>query len=125
MTFFNEFIKKLGEENNGKIVNLFTGKKYIKFIGMPELDYEEDFIFYLITLDEKTRYIMDALCQEKEFENDENMKLREEIKIKPEILVINLKIENIEYNFETLIYIDNFKYQLNAINRYNNLHSTA
>lgn len=61
MTFFNEFIKKLGEENNGNILNLFTGKKNIKFIGMPELDYEEDFIFYLITLDEKTRYIMDAL----------------------------------------------------------------
>ena len=125
MTFFNEFIKKLGEENNGKIVNLFTGKKYIKLLGMSELDYEEDFIFYLITLDEKTRYIMDALCQEKEFEDDKNMKLREEIKIKPEILVINLEIENIEYNLETLIYIDKIKYQLKAINRYNNLHSTA
>ena len=117
MTFFNEFIKKLGEENNGKIVNLFTGKKYIKLLGMSELDYEEDFIFYLITLDEKTRYIMDALCQEKEFEDDKNMKLREEIKIKPEILVINLEIENIEYNLETLIYIDKIKYQLKAINR--------
>jgi hypothetical protein len=58
-------------------VNLFAGKKYIKFIGMPELDYEEDFIFYLISLDEKTRFIMDAIYQEKEFEDDEDMKLKE------------------------------------------------
>ena len=125
MTFFNEFIKKLGEENNGKIVNLFAGKKYIKFIGMSELDYEEDFIFYLISLDEKTRYIMDAIYQEKEFEDDEDMKLKEEIKIKPGILVINLEIENIEYDIEQELMIDDIRYELKAINSYNDYHSTA
>ena len=125
MTFFNEFIKKLGEENNGKIVNLFAGKKYIKFIGMPELDYKEDFIFYLISLDENTRYIMDAIYQEKEFEDDENMKLSEEIIIKPEILVINLEIKNIEYDIEQELIIDDIQYELKAINRYSNFHSTA
>jgi hypothetical protein len=31
----------------------------------------------LISLDEKTRYIMDAIYQEKEFEDDEDMKLKE------------------------------------------------
>jgi len=125
MTFFNEFIKKLGKENNGKIMDLFTGKKYLKFIGMPELDYEEDFIFYLISLDEKTRYIKNGLNQEKEFEDDEDMKLIEEIKIKPEILVINLEIENIEYDVERELMIDDILYELKAINRYNNFHSTA
>ena len=127
--FLNEFLKnklkKLGEENNGKIVNLFAGKKYIKFIGMPELDYKEDFIFYLISLDENTRYIMDAIYQEKEFEDDENMKLSEEIIIKPEILVINLEIKNIEYDIEQELIIDDIQYELKAINRYSNFHSTA
>jgi hypothetical protein len=92
---------------------------------MPELDYKEDFIFYLISLDENTRYIMDAIYQEKEFEDDENMKLSEEIIIKPEILVINLEIKNIEYDIEQELIIDDIQYELKAINRYSNFHSTA
>jgi len=59
MTFFNEFIKKLNEENkeNNSILNLFLGKKYINFNGMEDLNYSEDFIFYLIALDKKNIFI--------------------------------------------------------------------
>ena len=125
MTFFNEFIKKLGEENNGNILNLFMGKKDIKFEGMPELNYEEDFIFYLLTLDKNNKKIMDAYYDVKEFENDENVKLVETIKVAPEILIINLEIENIGYNFEETIYLEETTYKLKAINRYSDFHSVA
>ena len=125
MTFFNEFIKKLGEENNGNIVNLFTGKKNIIFIGMSDCDYEEEFIFHLIYLDENNISIKKALYQEKAFEDDENIKLKEEIIVKPEIFVINLEIEEIEYNFEEEINVYGTNYQLKAINRYTNFHSIS
>ena len=90
MTFFNEFIKKLGKENNGKLEDLFTGKKKIKFEGISDGDheeYEENFIFYLINLDEKNKYIIDALYQEKEFEDDKNIKSIEKIKVILDIFI--------------------------------------
>ena len=125
MVFFNEFIKRLDEENNGGILNLYMGKKDIKFEGMSELDYEEDFIFYLLTLDKNKKKIIDAYYDVKEFEDDENIKLVETIKVTPEILIINLNVENIEYNFEEYIYIEEIEYKLKAINRYTNFHSVA
>ena len=64
--FITEFIKKLGKENNGNILNLFMGKKDIKFEGMQDLDYEEDFIFYLLILDEDKYILYDAYYDEKE-----------------------------------------------------------
>ena len=125
MTFLIEFIKKLSEETNENILNLFSGKKYIKFEGMSDLNYEEDFIILLTTLNENKYLLYDSIYEEKEFEDDENLKIVEEIKVKPEILVINLEIEDIEYNFEEKIIIDGNKYFLKAINRYTNFHSTA
>lgn len=125
MTFFTEFIKKLGEENNGNILKLYMGKKIMKVEGTSEPDYEEDFIFYLITLDKKNQTIMDALYDIKEFEDNENARLIEEIKLKPEILIINLEIENIDYNFEETIWVGETEYQLKAINRYTDFHSIA
>lgn len=53
------------------------------------------------------------------------MKLIEEIKIKPEILVINLEIEEIIYKIEEKLIINDITYELKAINRYDNFHSTA
>ena len=125
MTFLIEFIKKLSEETNENILNLFNGKKYIKFEGMSDLNYEEDFIILLTTLNENKYLLYDSIYEEKEFEDDENLKIIEEIKVKPEILVINLEIEDIEYNFEEKIIIDGNKYFLKAINRYTNFHSTV
>ena len=126
MTFFTDFIKKLSEETNENILKLFMGKRYIKFEGMSDLNYEENFIFYLIVLNKKITTIQEALYEKKEFEDNKNLKLIEEIIVKPEILIINLEFDDdIEYNFEESIIIDRIKYNLKAINRYTNCHSTA
>jgi len=126
MTFFTEFIKKLSEETNDNILKLFMGKRYIKFKGMPDLNFHEDFIFFLASLNENKYILYDSIFEEKEFENNNNLKMIEEITFKPEIFIINLEIDDdIEYNFEELIIIDRIEYYLKAINRYTKYHSTA
>ena len=125
MTFFTEFIKKLSEKKND-ILKLFMGKRYMNFKGMSELNYEEDFIFYLIVLNKKNYFITTSLCEEKEFEDNKDLKLIEKITVKPETLIINLEFnENIEYNIENWIKVDDVDYELKAVNRYNDYHSTA
>lgn len=124
MTFFTEFIKRLDEENND-ILKLFNGKNLTQFHGLDDMDYEEDFIFYMITLDKNYRNIYTAMHKEKEMEDDENIKITEKIIIKPEIFIINLEVDDIEYEFEEEIKIDNIIYGLKAINEYNNYHSTV
>lgn len=125
MTFFTEFIKKLSEKNND-ILKLFMGKRYIKFEGMSELNYEEDFIFYLIVLNKKNYFITTSLCEEKEFEDNKDLKLIEKITVKPETLIINLEFnENIKYCIENWIKVDDIDYELKAVNRYDDYHSTA
>ena len=127
MTFFNEFIKKLNEENKEKnsILNLFMGKKYINFNSMEDLNYSEDFIFYLSVLDENYYKLHEYMNRDIEFEGDESMIFTEKVIVKPEILIINLEIEDINYEFEEIIYLDDDKYVLKAINRYTDFHSTA
>ena len=39
--FFTEFIKELSKDNN-EVEKIFKGKKYIKFEGMEDLNYEKD-----------------------------------------------------------------------------------
>ena len=128
MTFFTEFIKQLDKEGT-KVSNIFTGQKHIEFIGMPELDYDENFIFYLAYLDKSHQILYDVLFEEKEFEDDgnnrNNLKLREIIVKRPKILIINVEIEDIEYKFEEKLYIEEEEYNLKAINRYTDFHSTA
>ena len=129
MTFFNEFIKQIAEESNKKILNLFKGKKSIIFDGMPELNYDEDFIFYLVLLDKNHIKLKDIIYEEKKME-DNKTKIIEKIIYKPEIFIINLEIEDIEYNFEEQIYLEDDKgnyveYNLKAINRYTDYHSIA
>ena len=127
MTFFNEFIKKLGEENNGNILNIFSGKKKISFKGIPDSDYEEDFIFNLVNLDSKKPNIKEALEEVKQLEGNDNICIWEEIIEKPKILIINLEGDKIEYKIEEDEKIDvgGTKYHLKAINRYTNYHSIA
>ena len=135
MTFFNEFIKKIAEESNENILNLFKGKKSIIFDGMSDLNYNEDFIFYLAVLDQNKSTLYDIIYDEKELEDccddnkDNNIKIVEKIIYKPEIFIINLEIEDIEYNFKEKLYLEdngkNIEYNLKAINRYTDYHSTA
>ena len=125
MTFFNEFIKKLGEENNGNILNIFSGKKKISFKGIPDSDYEEDFIFNLVNLDSKKPNIKEALEEGKQLEGDDNIYIWEEIFEKPKILIINLEVDKIKYKIEEEIDVGGAKYNLKAYNRYTNYHSIA
>ena len=129
MTFFNEFIKQIAEESNKNILNLFKGKKSIIFDGMPDLNYDEDFIFELVLLDKNHRTLNGIIYKEKTME-DNITKIIEKIIYKPEILIINLEIEGIEYDFEEQIYLeenkDNYlEYNLKSIIRFTENKSIA
>ena len=139
MTFFNEFISDL----NKNILSLFEGKKEVKLIGnnenkKPTETTEENFIFYLITLDNKYKdidsYFTNNLNKAKEFENEKDEKIIEQIIKFPEILVINLELEIDDYKPEEIICIqkkdennqdDLVVYKLKAINKYSDAHSIA
>ena len=135
MTFFNEFISDL----NKKILSLFEGKKVVQLIGNNENNKiiettEENFIFYLITLDNNNKdihsYFANNLNSAKEFENEKDEKIIEQITKFPEILVINLELEIDNYKPEEKIWIqkgekDFVGYNLKAINKYSDAHSIA
>ena len=139
MTFFNEFISDL----NKNILSLFEGKKEVKLIRNNEnkkpIDTtEENFIFYLITLDNNNKdihsYFANNLNSAKEFENEKDEKIIEQITKFPEILVINLELEIDDYKPEEIICIqkkdennqeDLVVYNLKAINKYSDAHSIA
>lgn len=128
MTFFTEFITQLNKENNNNdILKLFKGQKEIIFEGMDELNYNEDFLFYLVSLNEEKTSLYDFIFDndEKELEGDDQLKFKEKIIVEPEILIFNVEINNIEYNFKEILYINKTKYNLKAINRYTDFHSTA
>ena len=139
MTFFNEFISDL----NKNILSLFEGKKEVKLIGNNENEKikettEENFIFYLITLDNNNKdihsYFANNLYSAKEFENEKDEKIIEQITKFPEIFVINLELEIDDYEPEKIICIqkkdennqdDLVVYNLKAINKYSDAHSIA
>ena len=124
LNFYTEFIKELSKENN-EVFEIFKGRKCIKFDGMSELNYEDDFLFLMITLDKNNNNINKALFAKREFEDDGTLKLSEELIIKPKILLINISHEDIDYKFEEKIKFDDTEYQLIAINRYSIYHSTV
>ena len=67
---------------------------------------------------------------EKELENENDYKIKEKIKKLPEIMVINLEIDNIDYSGEDSIFIQTsnnmtIEYKLKSINSYTNVHSIA
>ena len=124
MTFFTEFIKELDSENSD-ILNLFSGKNFIQFQGSDDENYEEDFIFYMVFLDSNYKTIEQAIHSEKKMEDDKKIKISSKIILKPQIFVINLEVEYIEYYFEKTIQVDDTRYELRAINEYNDFHSTV
>lgn len=93
---------------------------------MSKLNYDECFIFYLAVLDKKQRKLNNIIYEEKRIE-DNKTKIIENIIYKQEIFIITLENEDIEYNFEEIIFLidnDNYiKYNLKAINRYTDYHS--
>ena len=124
MTFFDELIKTLNRENND-ILDLFSGKNLIQFKGSDEENYEENFIFFMVCLDSTYRNIIQAINSEKEIKDEKNVKISSKIILKPEIFVINLEVDDLEYYFEQYIQIDDISYELKAINEYNDFHSIA
>lgn len=122
MTFFDDFIKALDNENND-ILDLFSGINLIQFQGREEENYEENFIFFMVCLDSNYRNIVQAINSEKEVEDEKNVKISSKIILKPEIFVINLEVDDLEYCFEQYIQIDDTSYELKAINEYNDFHS--
>jgi hypothetical protein len=127
MTFFIEFIEDLG------IDNLFTGIKNIQIKQGKNIMqcYDEKFIFHMVTLDKTNQYIDLVSENIKELENDKNCTITEKLKIKPEILVINLEIDNMNINFEDFEKIpvadseNECIYYLKGINKYSNYHSIS
>lgn len=126
MTFFIEFIEDLG------IQTLFTGTKHIKIKqGKSDMLYEEKFIFHMETLDKTKQYIDLVNEKIKELENDKNCTITEKLSTLPEILVINLEIDNVNVNFEDYetLPVADFKneyiYYLKGINKYTNFHSIS
>ena len=129
MTFFIEFIKDL----NQNIPTLFTGIKTIQIKKGEKIieKYDENFIFHMVTLDETNNFINLVDENIKKLENYRNCTITEKIKKMPEILVINLEIDNADINFEEIKTIpvadlENFyNYNLKGINKYTNFHSVS
>jgi hypothetical protein len=129
MTFFIEFIKDL----NPSISTLFTGTKNITINKGHNVihNYDEKFIFHMVTIDKINPDIDLVNENKKELENDKNCTITEKFKVIPEILVINLEIDNVDINFEyyqTIPVADlkNFyNYNLRGINKYTNFHSVS
>ena len=137
MYFCIKFIELLEEENCGKIIDLFSGIKKIKFENLKGFDEEkENFLFYIINLS-KGETIENNVFKTKEIKlKDNNNEIspkiiyQKEIMIKePEILMLNIECEISSYVFlfqiPESIKVNTISYKLYAINEYNNLHSIA
>lgn len=125
MTFFTEFIKELAKDNKD-IKNLFMGEKSVKFKDCDE-DYKEQFLFFLVILDENnkdiTTFINKKTCEDEK--KKENPISEEKIVKTPDILIINLEIENLKYEGEKDILVENDSYKLVAVNKYTDHHSIS
>ena len=135
MYFCSKILEKLEEENPGKIIHLFSGKKKIEFQNLKNYDSEEQFLFYIIQLDYQNSQIKNRLfkkqkieifddCKNTVIQNIQNETLIEE----PEILMLNIEIDqNSKYKFYFDIPKDldlnQSKYKLYAINKYDDDHS--
>lgn len=131
MTFFTEFINELSNENKD-IIHLFKGEKLINY-GQEK--FYESFLFYLVILDKNNLHITELINDGKKYDSLENNSsiLSEKIVEMPEILIINLELENITYTGEEYIVLctqndtrkDSQNYRLVAINKYSDYHSWA
>ena len=79
----------------------------------------------MVFLDSNYKTIEQAIHSEKKMEDDKKIKISSKIILKPQIFVINLEVEYIEYYFEKTIQVDDTRYELRAINEYNDFHSTV
>ena len=125
--FITNLLEHLDEENPNNIISLFKGKKACKCEKYKEYNYEEDFLIYLIQINEDSNISINKLLTIKtKIDMDNEIDIMTESIIKaPPILIIN--IDELDYRgiqIEHEIKVCNSKYYLYAINSYTDIHST-
>ena len=125
--FITNILENLDEENSNNIISLFKGKKACECEKHKEYNYEEDFLIYLIQINEDSNISINKLLTIKtriDMGNEIDIMTESIIKAPP-ILIIN--IDELDYRgiqIEHEIKVCNSKYYLYAINSYTDIHST-
>ena len=127
--FITHLLEHLDKENENKVTPLFKGKKQIIFEKNKEMNDKEDFLIYLIQINEKSDIssINKLLIIETIVDMEEDFDIMiEKIIEAPLILIINIdELDNRGIKIEHEITVCDFKYMLYAINSYDNMHSTV
>ena len=127
--FITNLLEHLDKENKNRITPLFKGKKKCCFKKNVEMNYEEDFLIYLIQINDESDIssIKNLLINKTIMEMGEQIDIMTENIIKtPPILIINIdELDNRGINIDDELIVCNSKYLLYAINSYTNSHSTV
>ena len=125
--FITDFLEYLDQENKNSIKPLFSGKKEIKCEKYKEYNQIEDFLIYLISIDEKKNVncFNELLTNNAimDFENEIDSMEENIIKVSS-ILIIN--VDNLDkrgFKIEHRINICKNEFDLYAINSYTDYHS--
>ena len=125
--FITNLLEHLDEENPNNIISLFKGKKACKCEKYKEYNHEEDFLIYLIQINEDSNISINKLLTIKsriDMGNEIDIMTESIIKAPP-ILIINIdELDSRGIQIEHEIKVCNSKYYLYAINSYTDFHST-
>lgn len=126
--FFTHFIEHLDKENNHSIKSLFSGKKIYKYKKYENFNEIEDFLIYIIQINDKTNVNgltqLINLTSILDMDNDFDI-MEESIIESSSILIINIDgVDSRGFKIEHKIQILDNQYELYAINSYNDYHST-
>ncbi len=126
--FFTHFIEHLDKENNYSIKSLFSGKKSYKYEKYEHYNYIEDFLIYIIQINENSDVNglnqLINLTSILDMDNDIDI-MEESIIESSSILIINIdNVDSRGFKIEHKINILDNQYELYAINSYNDHHST-
>ena len=125
--FITDFLEHLDQENKNSIKPLFSGVKQTKFKKYKEYNQIEDFLIYLISIDEnKNVNCFNELLTNKtiiDFENEIDLMEENIIKVSS-ILIINVDdLDKRGFKIEHRINICKNEFDLYAINSYTDYHS--
>ena len=125
--FITDFLEYLDQENINSIKPLFSGVKQTKFKKYKEYNQIEDFLIYLISIDEnKNVNCFNELLTNKtkiDYENEIDSMEENIIKV-PSILIINVDdLDKRGFKIEHRINICKNEFDLYAINSYTDYHS--
>ncbi len=125
--FITDFLEYLDQENKNSIKPLFSGVKETKFKKYKEYNQIQDFLIYLISIDEnKNVNCFNELLTNKtkiDYENEIDSMEENIIKV-PSILIINVDdLDKRGFKIEHRINICKNEFDLYAINSYTDYHS--